>query len=169
MAKKNSDSLALRGFFRVQVSEGDKVVGDSGWQENTVTNNGKQQYLLNWLTAGSGGMYVQYMGLGTGGAPAAADTSLSGELLDKTTNATTNSRASVSTSINSSTQAQFTAAFNSANSFVTTSHNISNVGLFNTYLTSAATAGTLFAGNTFTSSSVATNQSVQVTYQINLS
>ncbi len=169
MAKKGTDSLGLRGFFRVQILDGSKVAGDSGWIENTVTNQGKNDYLLTWLVTGSGGKFVSSMGLGTGGAPAAGDTTLSGEIFDKSTNGTTNSRAAVSTSINTLTQAQFTAAFNSANSFVTASHNISNVGLFNTYLTSLANAGTLFAGNTFTSSSVATNQSVQVTYQVNLS
>jgi hypothetical protein len=169
MAKKTSDTAALRGFFRVQITGDNKVVGDSGWRENTVTNMGKQNYLLTWLVTGSGGKFVQYMALGTGGTAATSDTSLSGELYDKSTNATTNSRAAVSTSINSSTQAQFTAAFNSANSFATASHNISNVGLFDSYLTSLANVGTMFAGNTFASSSVATNQSVQVTYQINLS
>lgn len=164
MAKKtsSSDGVALRGFFRVQVTGDGRVVGDSGWQENTVTNLGINQYLVNWLLGDTGsGKSVTHMALGTGGTAAAADTSLSGEVGD-----TSAGRAAVSTSVVSSKTAQFTAAFNSANSFITASKNISNVGLFNT---STTQAGTMFAGNTFASSSVATNQSVQVTYQIRIS
>lgn len=158
----HKDSVGIRGFYRVHIKDGAKVVGDSGWHENQVTNLGINQYLVNWLIGDTvNGKSVTYMALGTGGAPASSDTSLSGEIVDAT-----NSRAAVSTSVVSSRTGQFTAAFNSANSFVTASHNISNVGLFNT---STTNAGTIFAGNTFASSSVATNQSVQVTYQIRLS
>jgi len=162
MAKKTSDGVALRGFFRVQVKDGNKVVGDSGFRENTVTNLGINQYLVNWILGDTGNAKsVTYMALGTGGTAAVTDTSLSGEVGD-----TSAGRAAVSTSVVSSKTAQFTAAFNSANSFITASKNISNVGLFNT---STTAAGTMFAGNTFASSSVATNQSVQVTYQIRIS
>jgi hypothetical protein len=168
MAKTTKETGKLAGFYRVQVLSDGKVEGDSGWHQNTITNVGVTNYLLNYLGAGTG-IYVQYMGLGTGGAPAVTDTALAGEITDQFASAGTNSRAAVSTSIVSSRTIQFTAAFNSANSFATASHNISNVGLVNTYLTSAATLGTIFAGNTFASSSVATNQSVQVTYQIRLS
>jgi len=164
MAKNKgiADQKAVRGFYRVQLTEDGKLKGDSGWQENQVTNLGIQQYLVNWLVGDTGnGKSVTHMALGTGGAPASNDTSLSGEITHAA-----GSRAAVSTSVVSSRTGQFTAAFNSANSFVTASANISNVGLFNT---STTNAGTIFAGNTFASSSVATNQSVQVTYQIRLS
>ena len=164
MANKKgvSDLGSVRGFYRVNIVEGDKLVGDSGWNENQVTNLGINQYLVNWLLGDTAnGKSVSHMALGTGGAPASGDTSLTGEITDAS-----NSRATVSTSVVSSRTAQFTAAFNSAASFVTASRNISNVGLFNT---STTNAGTIFAGNTFASSSVATNQSVQVTYQIRLS
>ena len=166
-SKSHSDSMKVRGFFRVQLTEDGKgVVGDSGWNENLVTNQGINDYLVTWLTSGAGGKYVQYAALGTGVAPIASDTTLSGENFHKSTNATTNSRASVSSSIIASATAQFTAAFASANSFVTATANIANIGLFNTYLTSLANAGVLFAGNIFASSSCATNQSVNATYQI---
>lgn len=165
MAKKKiaSDGMKIRGFYRVQIrDDADGTLGgDSGWQENTVTNLGVQNFLLQWIGAGSGGSQVTYMALGTGGAPIATDTTLAGELADSST-----SRAAVTSSIVSSRTIQFTAAFNSAASFVTASKNISNVGLF---ATSTTQAGTLFAGNTYASSAVATNQSVQVTYQIRLS
>lgn len=152
----------LRGFFRVNVTEDvngkEKIVGDSGWRENQVTNLGIQDYLVDHLIGNSGGKAVTHMALGTGGAPAAGDTSLSGEITHAA-----DSRKTVSTSIVASKTGQFTAAFNSADSFVTASVNISNVGLFET---STTQGGTLFAGNTYTSSSLATNQNVNVTYQI---
>ncbi len=164
-AKKtaHSDAVSLRGFYRVQIVDDAKgVVGDSGWKENQVTNLGINQYIVNWLLGDTAnGKSVTYAALGTGGAPAASDTSLSGELTHSTSG-----RAAVSTSVVSSKTAQFTGAFNSANSFVTASANISNIGLFNT---STTNVGTLFAGNTYTSSSCATNQSVNFTYQIRFS
>lgn len=145
--KGHSDGMKVRGFYRVQLTEDNKgVVGDSGWCENQVTNDGIRQYIVGWLVSGTG-KSVTHMALGTGGAPAAGDTVLAGENFHKSTNATTNSRAAVSTSIVASGTAQFTAAFASANSFVTASANIANIGLFETYLTSLANAGTLFAGN----------------------
>ena len=163
-SKSHSDGMKIRGFFRVQLTEDGKgVIGDSGWKENQVTNDGIKNYIVAWLLSGSGGTYVQYMALGSGGAPAATDTTLSGENFHKSTNATTNSRAAVSSSLVASGTAQFTAAFASANSFVTASTTIANIGLFNSYLTSLANVGTLFSGNTFASSTVATNQSINAT------
>lgn len=161
---------AVRGFFRVQLTEDGKgVVGDSGWRENTITNDGIKDYLLTWLVSGAGGKTVTHMALGTGSAPAVTDSTLDGELLHQYADATTNSRAAVSTSIIASKTAQFVAAFVSSNSFVTAAANISNVGLFNASLSTNASAGSLFAGNTFASSSCATNQNVYVSYQVRLS
>jgi hypothetical protein len=156
--KSHSDGMKVKGFFRVQITEAGKgVMGDSGWCENQVTNDGIQQYLVDWLTSGAG-KSVGYMALGTGGAPAAGATDLPGEL-----NHGVADRAAVTSSIIASVTAQFTGAFASAASFVTATANISNIGLFNT---ATAAVGTLFAGNTFASSSCATNQSVNATYQI---
>lgn len=162
--------VRLRGFFRVQITEdrgkngkllkSPRVVGDSGWRENQVTNLGIQDYLVNPLM-GAAGKTVSHMALGTGGAPASDATSLSGEITHAT-----NSRKTVSTSVVASRTAQFTAAFSSAASFVTATANISNIGLFHT---STTAAGTLFAGNTYASSALATNQSVNATYQIRFS
>ncbi len=166
MKKSNNthaDGVKIRGFYRIQLTEDGKgVVGDSGWKENQVTNLGINQYIVNWLLGDTAnGKSVTYAALGTGGAPASNDTSLSGEITHGAS-----SRATVSTSVVASRTAQFTGAFNSANSFVTASANISNIGLFNT---STTNVGTLFAGNTYASSSCATNQSVNYTYQIRFS
>ena len=35
---KQTDKIGLRGMFRVQIKEDDKIVGDSGWKKNQVVN-----------------------------------------------------------------------------------------------------------------------------------
>lgn len=155
--KKTIQEKNPRGFYRIQITEeGKGVIGDSQWQENQVTNLGINQYVVNWLLGDTGnGKSVSFMALGTGSVPASNDTTLGGEVVK---------RAAVSTSVVSSRTAQFTAQFASSASFVTTTVNISNIGLFNT-----SSGGTLFAGNTYASSSCATNQNVNATYQIRFS
>lgn len=153
-----NDGLKVRGMFRVQIDEDGKIVGDSGWKMNQVTNLGFNQYLVSALGSISGSKYVSHMALGTGGAPAASDTTLAGELAENVRSAVTAATSSTSKAL------QLTATFSSANSFATASRNISNVGLFN-----SSSTGTLFAGNTFTSSAVATNQNVNCTYTISFS
>lgn len=152
------DALKIRGFFRVQIVEGDTVKGDSGWRANLITNDGFNNFLAKNLGGISGSSQITHMAIGTGGAPSAADTALAGEQ---------SVRAAVTAATSSNSKAvTFTATFASAASFVTATKNISNIGLF---ATSTAGGGTLFAGNTFTSSSCATNQTVNATYTISFS
>lgn len=157
------EGIRVRGFFRIQISRPnakgmEEVIGDSGFQENQVVNLGFQDYLCKTLGGMSGSKTISHVALGTGGAPASTDTSLAGEIMSST------QRLTVSPSTIASKTLQLTAAFASSNSFLTAAANLSNIGLFNT-----STAGTLFAGNTFTSSACATNQNVNVTYQIRFS
>lgn len=152
--KNTNDSVKVQGMFRVNITEDGKVVGDSGWRKNQITNLGFNQYLVGSL-GNISGKAVTHAALGTGGAPAAADTTLAGEQ-------SVRAALTVATSSSSKTLRN-TATFSSAASFVTASKNISNIGLFNT---STAATGTLFAGNTYASSTVATNQDVNVTYDI---
>jgi hypothetical protein len=146
------EPIKLRGFYRVNITDDEQVVGDSGWFENQITNEGVRDYLARLLGALAGSKQVSHAALGTGGAPASNATTLTGEV---------EVRAAVTAATSGSTAVQFTATFSSANSFVTDTRNISNIGLFNT-----SAGGTLFAGNTYASSSVATNQNVNVTYTI---
>lgn len=149
-------AIKVRGFFRVAISDEDgEMVGDSGFVENQITNEGKRWYLAAALGAIGGSLQVSHVALGTGTVPGAAATTLDGEVVKRTT---------VSASSNGSTSVQFVATFASGGSFVTSTQNISNIGLFN-----SSSGGTLFAGNTYASSSVATNQNVNVTYNITFS
>jgi len=155
------EGIKIRGFFRLQIEDGPtgEIVGDSGWRENQVTNLGFNEYLVKTLGSISGSLYVTHINVGTGTVPPAAATTLNGEVTG--TNATVQ-RASVTANTSSTSKTlRLTATLSSANSFVTTTENISNVGLFN-----SSSTGTLFAGNTYNSSSCATNQNVNLTYDI---
>ena len=158
---KSQDNLGVRGFFRAQVEDqSGRIVGDSGWRENQVLNDGITQYIVNWVLGDTGnGKSVTHMAIGTGGAPASNDTTLAGQV-------TNGKRAGVSTSVVASRTAQFTAAFASSDSFLTASANISNVGLVNT---SATNLGTFLCGAAFASSAIATNNNINVTYQLRFS
>lgn len=156
---KKQEGIKVKGMFHLQITEDQDgktvIVGDSGWKHNQITNLGFNQYLVSALGSIAGSKYVSHMAIGTGGAPAASDTTLAGEQ---------SVRIGVTAATSSGSKTvRFTATFASADSFVTASKNISNIGLFNT---STAAGGTLFAGNTYTSSACATNQNVNATYDI---
>jgi hypothetical protein len=157
VSKNAEEGIKVRGFFRVQITEGGKVVGDTGVEliPNTVVNLGFQDYLCKLLAGSAGSKTISHVALGTGTAPGATDTSLNGEIMSST------QRKTVSPSISASKTLQFTAAFASSDSFVTAAVTLQNIGLFNT-----STAGTLFSGNTYTTSQLNTNQNCNVTYQI---
>ncbi len=154
----SSENIKARGFFRLQIREQDgKVAGDTGWQKNQVTNDGFNQYLALTLAGMSGSKTISYAMLGTGTAPGAADTALDGEITD-----VAGTRCAVTPTTIASHTVQF--AFTLASGVYTTAKTIKNVGLINH--SSTATAGTIFAGNTYTTSALATNQSVNGSYQI---
>lgn len=150
-----SEGVKVRGCLRMQLVEGGKVVGDSGWRENTIVDLGFDQYLCQRLTGAAGGKNVTHIAVGTGTAPNATHTTLNGELA---------SRVTASTSTIASKTAQFTAQFASSVFSTQGAQTIQNVGLFNT-----SSGGTIFSGTTYTTSQWNTNQDLNVTYQIRFS
>ena len=155
------DSVKLRGFFRLQIEDPDgSIVGDSGWRRNTVTNDGKLQYIVRALASSAGSKYLSYAALGEGTAPVAADTALQSEVVGTQGSQI---RDAMSMESSGSTALRCTGTFASGDSFVTATEDIANIGLFR-----SSTGGTIFAGNTFDSSSCATNQNVNYTYDITL-
>lgn len=162
MARKKAaaSGLKVRGFFRLNIVEEKNgkpvVVGDSGWRENTVVNGGFVSFLQFAIIASAGSKTVTHAALGTGTAPGAADTTLQGELTDAAA-----CRCAVTTGTSGSKTVNFT--FTLASNVITAAKTINNVGLFNG---STTNAGSLFAGNTYTTSALATNQAVNGTYQI---
>lgn|SRR3990167_4032216 len=153
MKKNVQDGLKVKGMYRVQITEEGKIVGDSGWKENIVVNLGFNKYLVSALGSIAGSLQVSHLALGSGGAPAATDTSIAGEVEKR--------QAVTAATSSSSKTVRFTGTFDSANSFLTSSRNLSNVALVN-----SSASGTIFSGNTYTSSTVATNNNVNVTYDI---
>ena len=152
-----SEGLQVHGFFRVNIEDDGRIVGDSGWRQNAIVNTGFNDYLVKSLGAVAGSKVVTHAALGTGSQPGATDTSLEGELVG-----TGVSRAALTCATTTGSKTlDCRATFSSENSFTTGTSNISNIGLFNTNA-----EGSLFCGNTFASSSCATNQNVNVTYQI---
>lgn len=155
------EGVGIKGFYRVQITEPDKegkqkIVGDSGWKGNQVTNLGFNWYLAGLLGDIASSSQISYVALGTGGVPGAADTVLAGEVEVRT--------AVTAATSSTSKRVRFTATFGSGGNFVTKVEAISNIGLFR-----SLAGGTLFAGNVYASSNVATNQNVQVTYDIDFS
>lgn len=147
------DNLKVQGFFRVNIVDPDGTIkGDSGWKENKVVDLGFQYYLVELMLASAGSLRVTHVALGNGTVPGDAATSLDGEHQKRQT---------VTKSVVNSKTAQFVATFDSGLSFVTDTATLANIGLFAT-----SSGGSMFAGNTYSSSQVATNQNVNVTYQI---
>lgn len=151
--KENSEGIRIKGFFRIQITDKKtgKVVGDTGYMANQITNYG----LANCLVGGpaGAGSTVQIVGamLGSGTNPATDAVALD--------NSNTDYYSTVGEAINNSTQAQFTQSFDGTLGAAT----IANVGLF------AASDGSLIAGKTFASSALATTQDVNLTYNLNYS
>lgn len=155
--KSVGDGVRARGFFRLHIVENGKVVGDSGWRENTVVNLGYSHYLVDLLGQGASSKQISRMMLGTGTAPGTTDTSLQGEL-----NTATYTRTTVSFSNSASKTARFTATFASSSSHITQSVSLQNIGIIN----NTTSGGTLMAGNTYTASVWNTNQDINATYEI---
>lgn len=161
--KKTKDHMKIKGMFRLQIEENGRIVGDSGWKQNIITNLGYNN-IVNQLGTGLTGSKIMAAALGTGGAPGATDTTQAGEVLATGANSVIRPTLTAATSSTSKTLRN-TATFSSANSFASASYNISNVGLWST-TGPVSTSGTFLAGNTYASSALATNQNVNVTYDI---
>jgi hypothetical protein len=163
MSKAIKDQGKIRGMFRLQIEENGNIVGDSGWKENLITNAGFLN-MVNQMGTSLTGSKLSYAALGTGGAPVATDTIQSGEVSTNGSGSVVRAALTAATSSTSKTLHN-TATFSSANSFITAAANISNVGLWQTSGPTTA-SGTLMQGQTYTSSALATNQNVNLSYDL---
>ncbi len=155
----NNEGCKIQGFSRVKITKAGKVIGDSGFiGPNQITNVGFLNYLCHLLGNSAGSRQVAFIALGTGGTTASNATGLPGEIMSST------QRKAPTYANVGSTTAQFTATYASSDSFLSAAANLSNIGLFN-----SSAENSIFAGNTFASSSCNTNQNVNVTYQIRFS
>jgi hypothetical protein len=150
-----SEGLRIKGSFRLRIREDGEIVGDSGWHQNQVTNLGVNNYLAQMLGGMAGSTPVGFLCIGSGTEPGAAATALEGEVVSR--------QAVTANSSNTSFKIQFTGTFASTDNFVDSTYNISNIALANS---ADSAGGTIFCGNTYLSSSCATNQNVECTYDV---
>ena len=151
------DSIKVGGFFRINVLEADKngkmkVVADSDWQENQVTNYGFETAIATQV-GGAAGLAPTYLALGTGTAPGAAATTLEGEIAPAS-----DTRISLTTSVVSSKTLRMTGSLNSG--LIGAASTIKNIGVWG-----HSSTGTVMSGNTYATSQLATNQTVNATYE----
>lgn len=151
----NAEKMNVKGFAKMQLldAKSGKIVGDSGWVKNQVVDLGFQDYIVGAVGGLGGSKQVSNMAIGTGGAPAASATALSGE---------TGVRVTTSNSVISSKTLQATAQF--SGTAMGTTCTIQNVALVNT-----SSGGTILAGTTYATSQWASNQNVNATYQLRFS
>jgi hypothetical protein len=154
-----SNTMTAKGFFELEIVDPDgTIAGKSERVKNLVTLHGFQHFGLRLGTALTGTQF-SHVNVGEGAAPATNATSLPSEV-SGVGNAVIRQVPTASTEAGSKTL-RFVATMASANSFVTATENISNVGIFNHSDGSSCVAGAAYA-----SSSVATNQAVNITYDL---
>lgn len=152
----STDKIKARGFFRLNVVNPDgSIAADTGWKRNQIVNNGYQDFLMYLLAGSAGSLRASHAALGTGTVPGSAATTLPGELTESA------GRMALTTGTSGSKTVNYTFTLNSG--VIANASTIQNVGLFSG---STQGGGTMFAGNTYATSSLATNQAVNGTYAI---
>ncbi len=155
-----SNDIAVKGFFHLQIVDPDgTIAGDSGRFKNVVTLLGFQQICLN-VGTGLTGTKFAFVNVGEGTAPASGATALQSECSG--TNGVVQRQAPTASTLAGSLTLRHLATMASNNSFVTQDESISNVGLF----MHSDNANSLVAGAAYASSTVGTNQAVQITYDL---
>jgi hypothetical protein len=157
--KMETEQLKVKGCFHLQIEDEDgAIVGDSGPVSNIVVTEGFRN-ITRLIGTGLTGTQWSHVNVGTNGTPASNATALPSEV---TGTSGTNQRASVTAATSSTSKTlRFTGTMASANSFVTASETINNVGIF-----FHSDLASLAAGASYTASSVGTNQAVNITYDL---
>lgn len=152
--KNIGDAITIKGFFRVQIQDkkSRKIVGDTGWMQNQITNYGFESCIVALPFKCANTVQCTGMLLGSGSVPAsdAADIPNSHTAYW--------SSFGQSTVIGSST-CRATQSFDGTLGAVT----LSNIGVY------ANSTDPLIAGNTYASSALATTQDVNATYELRYS
>jgi hypothetical protein len=153
--------IGLSGMYRVNIVNPDgTIAGDSGWKKNVITNVGLSDYIMKKFISATGSLTPAYFALGSGNTSLATNaTSLPGQIAGSHMVALGANTASTSRGASSDGgTVQMLATF-SSNIFAA-STTIGIAGLH------AVTNGSVMCGGTFASSTVATNQAVNCTYNV---
>ncbi len=153
----HKEGLRIRGFFQVKIGERDKsgklkIVGDSGWLENTMTNYGIDKGICAVFAQTTGSVFARSLMLGT---------------QTNTINATQASLSGPGTTANAFVAANLSTVQTGTFRMTGTldgQYYGSNVGAVGV---ASATNGSILSGNTFSggSSSFDTGQTASVTYE----
>lgn len=157
------DMAPMSQRFRIQIGEridrfgnlnprgrGRRIVGDSGWVENTLTNDGRNSYLAAKVGSVTGSKTPTHLQLATQStAVDATQTSLVGE---------TRIRKTLLASTLATGTLRMTASWSSTDNVAAIT--IGSIGVYNT-----DTAGTLGSGQTYTTSQWNSNQDLSATYE----
>jgi len=147
--------IMVRGFARLQAGERQpdgsvRIVGDSGWIKNTITNDGRNSYIAAQVGNVSGSKLISHLQLATQStAVDATQTSLLGE---------TRVRKALTASTLATGTLRMTASWSSTDN--TAAVTIGSIGVYNT-----SSAGTLGSGQSFTTSQWNSNQDLSATYE----
>jgi len=162
MAKKSrekipSSSVGLHGFYHLQIvdEETGKIVGDSGRKHNLITSGGLTNYMTYVFAASAGSSVIGMAALGSGSLVASNATILPGSF-DTSLHVTVSKTFITRAASSDGDTARYLATWVSG----TSTAQISNVGLY------ATTGVQIFCGGTYASSSIASNQAVNLTYDV---
>lgn len=149
--------IRVKGFFRAQiVNKAGKIVGDSGWRKNQITDNGWNSCLVAGPIGAAGSYKAAFGALGTGTDAIATDaTAIVGTL-----NSTSNAYIALATSVVSSKTARVTFQYDGSLG----SGNVAQEGLF-----SGQTSGGMICCNTFDASALGAAQSINLTHELRFS
>lgn len=156
--------IGLEGYAKVQLREDGKLVGDSGWMKNVITDYGLNEGLAHVILGSAGSCRVAAAALGSGTAPATNTVTLPGIIEDNTDGRDSDiSNAIVSTADAAGVTCRWYGTFASSDVHFSTSHaSIQNIGL---YASTATNAGSLLCGATYATSALAPNQDVEYSYE----
>jgi len=152
--KTGVESVGVKGFFRLQIVDKKtrKIVGDSGYFQNQITNYGLNSCIVALPLKCAGSIQAQGMMLGSGTNPASDATALPLSNTDYWS-------AFAQSTVIASLTARGTVSFDGTLGAAT----LCNVGIM------ATNTGTLIAGKTFASSAITTDQDVNCTYELRYS
>lgn len=159
----------IKCFSKVHiVNEDGSLSGDSGWTgPNMITNLGLQNFLCGAAFVGGTSKQVNWMALGASSAAAmvASDgTTLPNEVSGSTQRVSITSRTYSARTASDGKGTQYFYATFPAGFVSGAGSTLQNVGLY----AASTTNDTLFCGNTYATSACASNQAVNVTYQIQI-
>lgn len=163
--KDMAEEIPVHGRFRIQIGErvdrfgnpnprgrSKRIVGDSGWVNNTLTNEGKNFYLAAKVGSVTGSKTPTHFQVATQStAVDATQTALLGE---------TRIRKTLLASTLATGTLRMTASWSSTDN--TAAITIGSIGI---YETSTFGGGTLGAGQTYTTSQWNSNQDLSATYE----